>query len=201
MRLVADQGCPFAQRVLALALHVGLELDRVEAPIGHTHPVALAHSPTGRVPLLLHEGLVIGESVVIGDYVSELSGWLGFPDQPRGRARHREAMALFDAYVVPGVFRSTPVDARTKETLHILAALVADLPAEPSRLAFHLAPFHHRLVHWYPKGALGDALRRHPVLDVWLDAVCALGPVAATSPSAAQAAEHIQAAAPLLASH
>ena len=63
MKLVADEGCPFTHRIRALAAYLGLELERVEVPIGRKHPVALAHSPTGRVPLLIHDGLVIGESV------------------------------------------------------------------------------------------------------------------------------------------
>ena len=198
MKLVADEGCPFTHRIRALAAHLGLELERIEVPIGRKHPVALAHSPTGRVPLLVHDGLVIGESVVIGDYLADVSGWSGFPDQPAGRARHREAMALFDSQVAMGVLRPSPVDPRTLEVLDLLDALVAVLRVEPSRLAFHLGPFYYRLVHWYPDGPLRDAFRRRPDLSAWLDAVCALEPVAANSPSAAEAAAHLEAAMPLL---
>lgn len=198
MQLVADEGCPFAHRILALGVHLGLDLATVEVPIGSKHPVAAAHSPTGRVPLLVHGALVLGESVVIGDYLAEVFGWPGFPDPPGERARHREAMALFDSFVVPGVFQPLPVHPRAEETLELLDVLVAGLPEEPSRLAFHLAPFYLRLVLWYPEGPLRAAVARLTRLDAWLGAVCRLDAVAQPAPSATEAATHLRAAKQLL---
>jgi len=50
-------------------------------------------SPTRRVPVLVHDGLVVWESLAICEYVSELAGGRGWPVEPRLRALARAAAA------------------------------------------------------------------------------------------------------------
>ncbi|MCO4746252.1 MAG: glutathione S-transferase N-terminal domain-containing protein [Proteobacteria bacterium] len=198
LHLIADEGCPYGHRIRALAAHLELGLQVVEGPIGQAHPEALAHSPTGRVPLLVHGSLVLGESVVIGDYLADLGDWRGFPAGPGERARHREAMALFDLYLAGLVFRPRPVSPRAEEVLDRLQELVLAFDVSPCRLAFHVAPFFLRVLHWYPEGPLLQAIAGRPGLRAWLHASCALDPVLATSPSTEESVAHLRAAQPLL---
>ena len=61
---------------LALA-HVGVPFDEVLIPLHRpdTPPAIRRHSPSGRVPALVHRDITVGDSLAIGEYLAET-----FPD-------------------------------------------------------------------------------------------------------------------------
>jgi glutathione S-transferase len=74
-----------------LAQHLGIAIEVVRIPLDtpEFRALALQHSPTGRVPALRHGNLVIPESLAIMEYLSELAGGLGWPEDRTARARAR----------------------------------------------------------------------------------------------------------------
>jgi len=83
--LLAHFGIAFEERRLAL------DTDAFYAEI-------LRWSPSGRVPALHHDGLVVWDSLAICEYVNEtLLGGRGWPADPRARAQARSAAAEMHA--------------------------------------------------------------------------------------------------------
>ncbi len=78
-------------RPWALLTHLGLAFDEVLVPLDtptFPHDVR-RYSPSGRVPALLHCGLVVYESLAILEYASELAGGRGWPSDRALRAEAR----------------------------------------------------------------------------------------------------------------
>lgn len=188
-RLLAERGCPFAHRVHALLVHVGAAYEIVESAIGQ-HPAELAsHSPSGRVPFLVHGELAIGESRVMLEYLAEVYAFAeAYPSNAAARALHREAMAVVDAHFATALFVDTRLtEARLGEVVDRLAAVAAFTPASsPSLLAFHVAPVWQRLRWWKPECRVTRALGERPLLVEWLDATTRLPAIAKTSPTRAE---------------
>jgi glutathione S-transferase len=190
--LYADEGCPFAHRVLALLGHLGVRAETHLAELGAVPDGLHAFSPSGRIPFLVHEDVAIGESRVMLEHLAEAFGFAdAYPTDLPTRTRHRHAMALFDVVVTPYVFAekvATPKDeARLDECLSVLEGVAGrtTMAPEPSILAFHVAPMWHRLLAWRPNGVATRAIRARRELSAWLDAAAALPSVARTSPDAA----------------
>jgi glutathione S-transferase len=182
--VLADRGCPFAHRVLALLDHLGVACSLVEAPPGE-RPAALAEwSPSGRLPFLVDGDLAIGESRVMLEHLAEVHSFAAaYPSKLTERTLHREAMALVDAYWVPALFAAPPLAAaRLTECLDRLEALASVTPLDPSLLVFHVAPIWLRLQWWKPNGAVTSAIRQRAKLVAWLDAAAATPAIVRTSP-------------------
>lgn len=93
---------PTAQRVFATLAHKGVDYDMVEVDITKKDRPAEfnAVSPLGKVPVLVHDGRNIFESVVINEYIDEV--WKDppmLPADPGGRAYAREWITLFNRVV------------------------------------------------------------------------------------------------------
>ncbi len=184
LQLYSDFGCPYAHRVLALLTELGLEFDHHESPIG-AHPDGLEpHSPSGRLPILVHGDLVLGESVVILEYLADTFGFdAPFHADPTSRARQREVLAMVDVHLTPLALTSgvPPNMARFEEFLDVLTRAV--LPGPPSLLTFALGPIWLRL-RW--KGDAAEfmrSIRARPLLEHWLDAMADQPSVTATAPA------------------
>jgi glutathione S-transferase len=74
--LLRHLGIPFAERVV----HLDTPEFAAEVP---------KLSPSRRVPVLLHDGRPVWESLAICEYASELAGGRGWPEDPRQRAEAR----------------------------------------------------------------------------------------------------------------
>jgi glutathione S-transferase len=188
--LYADRGCPFAHRVLALLDELGVAPELRIALPGDVPDGLRAFSPTGRIPLLVHGDIAIGESRVMLEHLAEAYDFdAAFPRDLARRTRHRQAMALMDGVIGPHLFRAGPPNAkemaRLEECLDVLGELTADPPA-PSLLAFHLAPTWLRFQWWRPESPVTAAIRARTKLRAWLDAAAALPSVKRTAPDAAE---------------
>ena len=81
-------------RAWILLKHLGVAFDETVIPLrqADTRAKILAHSPGAKVPALKHRGLVVWESLAIGEYLAEL-----FPDAglwPKDGALRAEARAI-----------------------------------------------------------------------------------------------------------
>lgn len=150
MRIVGSYVSPYVRKVTAcLALkRIGYEIDPITPFFGNDEFARL--SPLRRIPVLIHDGLVINDSTVICAWLDET-----FPERPllpatpapRARARWLEEYAdtrlgeifiwgLFYPKIVHPIVWGEPGDAaRIEKTLHedapaALDYLEGELPAE-----------------------------------------------------------------------
>ena len=186
--LLMDRGCPFAHRVLALLDHLGVAYETREAPLGQLPEGVERWSPSGRVPLLVHGALVIGESRVMLEHLAEAYGFgSGYPLELTQRTRQRHAMALMDGSVAPALTRpDSKLDAvRLAGCLDVFEG-ATQAPLEPGLFAFHFAPLWLRFQWWHPEGVVTRAVRDRPALAAWLDGAASLAAVQRTAPSQAE---------------
>ncbi|MFI4999824.1 MAG: glutathione S-transferase family protein [Reyranellales bacterium] len=75
-----------------IAKTAGIEFEEVVVPLDlpETQAAIRKHSPSGRVPVLLHRGLAVWESLAIAEYLNELKPEAGlWPASPAARAHAR----------------------------------------------------------------------------------------------------------------
>jgi glutathione S-transferase len=165
--LFADRGCPFAHRVLATLVQLGVPFERREAEVGGKPRGLERHSPSGRVPILVHDGLVLAESRVTIEYLAERYGLPGaLPLDLATRTLHRHAMAVADDQLVPSLLRRGPAlsEPRLGEALAALAVATETVPPRAHLLALHLAPLWVAFRSWQPTGAVTRAIEARPAL-------------------------------------
>jgi len=175
--LFSDRGCPFAQRVIALADHLGVALERREVAYGERPEGIERYARSAPVPLLVDGDLVLTESRVMLEHLAERHGFAeAFPEELAARTLHRHAMAVTDDVLAPLLFgRRTDVsEGRLDDGLGSVEAAIATADAAPCLLAFHLAPMWQRCLAWSPEGLLTHAIRARPRLGGWLEAAAAL---------------------------
>ncbi len=134
---------PYAARVRLMVALKGLEVSVEAPPEGLASETFKALTPTGKVPVLVAEGLNLPESIAIMEYLDEC-----FPDSallfgsPAERAWQRAASRFVDLGLAPALF-----------------PLFAQLRAEPkdeALIAKSLEDLKHQL------GVLTDFVRRSP---------------------------------------
>jgi len=118
-----------------LLRHLGLPFGEVCLPLDTAafHAEIGRHSPSRRVPVLRDDGLTIWDSMAICEYVSELAGGRGWPDDRAARARARSVCAemhsgfaaLRDAWSLRAGERglSVPLDAAARADLARIDAI------------------------------------------------------------------------------
>lgn len=75
-----------------MARIAGIEFDEIVVPLDlpETQAAIRKHSPSGRVPVLLHRGLAVWESLAIAEYLNDLKPEAGlWPASPAARAHAR----------------------------------------------------------------------------------------------------------------
>ena len=83
-----------------MARIAGIEFEEVLVPLDlpETQPAIRKHSPSGRVPVLLHRGLAIWETIAIAEYLNDLKPETGlWPAEPAARAHARSISAEMHA--------------------------------------------------------------------------------------------------------
>ncbi|WP_300785250.1 glutathione S-transferase family protein [Enhydrobacter sp.] len=78
----------------------GIEFDEVVIPLDRpeTQAAIAEHSPSGRVPVLLHDGLAVWESLAIAEYLNDIRPEAGiWPAAPKARAVARAISAEMHA--------------------------------------------------------------------------------------------------------
>jgi glutathione S-transferase len=83
-----------------IARIAGIEFEEIIVPLDlpETQPTIRKHSPSGRVPVLLHRGLAIWESLAIAEYLNDIKPEAGlWPASPAARAHARSISAEMHA--------------------------------------------------------------------------------------------------------
>jgi glutathione S-transferase len=90
----------WSMRGWLMARIAGIEFEEVVIPLDlpETQPAIRKHSPSGRVPVLLHRGLAIWESLAIAEYLNDLKPEAGlWPSSAAARAHARAISAEMHA--------------------------------------------------------------------------------------------------------
>lgn len=99
--------CPFAQRTRMLLALKGIPFDLHELDLSKPRPADfLELNPSGKVPVIVHDGRVLNESSVINEYLDEV-----FPDpplmpaDPYRRAMTRIVIDYTNTSFIPALYR------------------------------------------------------------------------------------------------
>jgi glutathione S-transferase len=179
--LFHDRGCPFAHRVIALAEHLGIDLERRQSLLGDKPAGVEQYSSSSAIPLLVDGDLVITESRVMLEHLAERYGFTdAYPDELMRRTRHRHAMAVTDEHLVPALMYGR-ASRRLDDALRALEQVI-DRPPHPCLMTLHVAPIWLRFRLWRPTDEVTRAIEARPTLARWLDDAAALPCVARTAP-------------------
>src|SRR5918912_2445332 len=112
----------------------GVSFDTYEVDLANKPEEFLAASPTGKVPVMVVDGVSIYESNVINQYLDEVFEHPKLlPEDPKERAYARIWMALADSDFFPAVFISSVgrergfSEERISEALEKLGTVLAEL--------------------------------------------------------------------------
>lgn len=112
-----------------LAQHIGirLETERLVLDTPEFRARALHYTPTGRVPVLVHDGVSIPESIAIFEYLNELADGRAWPEDRRQRARARALVAEMHAGFA-ALRQAYPMNLRARDRRVLLTdPLAADI--------------------------------------------------------------------------
>ena len=141
---------PNPQKVTFALKELGLDCELVPVDLGkgeQRQPGFLAHNPSGRVPVLIDDGLTLPESHAILAYLGEKTGRL-WPQTPAGRADALHWLFFLSQHLMPAAgdvalrFRAKvfgrPLDAAAEATIKRgEEALLAPLAIVEDHLARH----------------------------------------------------------------
>ncbi|HUT48248.1 MAG TPA: glutathione S-transferase family protein [Alphaproteobacteria bacterium] len=105
------------------AMMSGIDFDEVVIPLGEpeTSETIRKYSPSGRVPVLHHDGLVVWDSLAIGEYLAGAVGRQLWPDEPQARAVARAVAAEMHSGFA-ALRGELPMNVRRRYTEHQISA-------------------------------------------------------------------------------
>ncbi len=165
--------CPYCARVRIVLAEKGISYDAVEIDLSDRPAWIYEKNPTGRVPVLEEDGLVLPESRVIMEYLDER-----YPEPPllptvaAERALVRLRLERFDDLSGPYYDLLRRREGGTPARLHeALARLDSVLAATPylGGAGYGLADIAYLPWVLRAESRLGLDVRRHGALADWLD--------------------------------
>ena len=106
LTLISKRGCPFAQRTAIVLAAKGLPFELVEIDVDNKPDWFAAMSPLGKVPVLVHGGEVLAESLAITEYLEEIAQDPRLsPVHPADKARMRFWMLFDETRLTPAFYR------------------------------------------------------------------------------------------------
>ena len=202
IQLYSNDGCPYAQRTRIALLEKGLDFDFAEVDLANKPDWFLEASPTGKVPVLLHNGNRLFESAIINEYVDEV--WPEPALMPADAGLRAQARIWIDRF---SSFASTLFYIGIKKDPEELAQLKDKLTAELSNLEENgFAVFSAEGPYWFGEqltlvdinfytffermpvvnNKVGINLSTYPRLSRWFQAMSARASVQATAKTAQQ---------------
>jgi glutathione S-transferase len=183
MKLYSAEICPFAQRTRALLLHLDAPYESREIDLRNKAQDFTDISPTGKVPLLVDDTVLLYESSVINEYLADKLEFAGaLPEGAGPKARMRLAMKQFDLTVLPAFYRSVFSWGKTREigAIHDAGKIDAELavleqtlselmPEAPSLALFHFGPFWRRMDGLRELSQFADMIDARPALRAQFD--------------------------------
>jgi len=175
----------YCAKLRILMRYKGLDWREVAAPGGHGSEAYLRLVPTGTLPALDHDGVMIGDSEAIMEYLDEV-----FPAPPMlpggavARVRARELARFHDTRLEPAVRVLFAQVAPAARDAAVLASAAQAISARLSQLAALLAS-----VPDADPGTLTLGDCGLPVSFAWIDALDALLGLGVAWPDAVRAYE------------
>jgi glutathione S-transferase len=142
IELYSSALCPFAQRVRIVLSEKGLEAGEIEIDPRNRPAAFLGLSPLGKIPLLVHDGVRVWESGVIGEYLDEsFPDPSLFPSAPGQRALARAWVSFADTRIYEPTHRLL-LCADAEDQARTSAQLADELRTiESQALAVHGGPY------------------------------------------------------------
>ncbi|ORX84361.1 glutathione S-transferase [Basidiobolus meristosporus CBS 931.73] len=134
--IYSNRACPYAQRALIALYETGLEHELVEIPLPNKPSWYLDINPEGKVPALKYGDDILAESLVIAEFITDLSDKSFLPQDPLKRAQARFAIEFWGSKIVPILYRllrvsdSAEIDTTTNELVEHLKRFNALLAAQ-----------------------------------------------------------------------
>lgn len=95
--LMSATRCPYCVRTRLVLAEKGIEYELEEIDLSNRPPILRARNPRNKVPVLIHDDLVLPESAVINEYLDEVfPDPPMMPDGPAERALVRRILVSFD---------------------------------------------------------------------------------------------------------
>jgi glutathione S-transferase len=154
--------------------------------LANKSPEFLALTPTGAIPLLEDDGLVLFESQVINDYLADKFAWPdAYSSDVKERAKERLAMNRYDNFIIPLAMASlkNPAALDAKPSWKREVAVIGDAvkgKSPRSLLGLHLGTLFLRMTWYGPENAVVKELQS--VAGDYLERVLALPAIVSTSP-------------------
>ena len=186
MRVYCNEGCPYAQRTRALLTLLEKPFEQVLVDLANKSPEFLALTPTGAIPLLQDDGLVLFESQVINDYLADKFAWPdAYSSDVKERAKERLAMNRYDNFIIPLAMASlkNPAALDGKPNWKREVAVIGDAvkgKSPRSLLGLHLGTLYLRMTWYGPENAVVKELQH--VAGDYLAQVLALPAIVSTNP-------------------
>ncbi|KZV18548.1 putative glutathione S-transferase [Dorcoceras hygrometricum] len=118
VKLIGAWGSSMTWRVQMLLKMKGIEHEYVEEDLANKSPLLLQHNPVHKkVPVLLHNGKAIAESLVIIQYIEETweNGPSLLPKNPYDRAVARFWAKYFDETCIPAMLKASKTAGEERE--------------------------------------------------------------------------------------
>ncbi|MER8654512.1 glutathione S-transferase family protein [Mesorhizobium sp. M0847] len=167
IELFVAQLCPYAHRVRLALAEKGLQATEIEIDLRNKPAWFLKLTPTGKVPLLRHQGQYVRESAIICEYLDD-----AFPERPifprdaQARAEARKAQLADDLrFVEQHAFALRGADERFLLGSEFSAADIAFYPwfeqlcVLEKYLGFVMPTECERLLRWQETVAAREAVR------------------------------------------
>ncbi|ARN73389.1 glutathione S-transferase family protein [Oceanicoccus sagamiensis] len=125
IQLYSNDGCPYAQRTRIALLEKGLDFDFAEVDLANKPDWFVEASPSGKVPVLVHDGHRLFESAIINEYIDEV--WPQPALMPADAVLRAQARIWVDKF---SAFASTLFYIGVKKDQQELQQLTEKLKAE-----------------------------------------------------------------------
>lgn len=190
IRLYSAVVCPFAQRPRALLAHLGVPYEEIEIDLRDRPEDFLSMTPTGKVPLLVEDDLLLYESRYLMEYLAEAHDWNeALSDDVRLRARQRLGMARWDEVVVPAWYSALEEGGIPAERADSIRGELEQLERTVESTPRASLPGLCCATHWLRMRLLADHSplpewvdEERPRLAEWLDGAVELDAIRDTSP-------------------
>ncbi|KAL1546312.1 glutathione transferase [Salvia divinorum] len=187
VKVIGSWSSPYTRKVEMALKMKGVEYDYIEEDLKNKSPLLLQHNPIHKkVPVLLHNGKPIVESMVILEYIDEV--WEGpaiLPKDPYDRAMARFWVKFIDDKCIPAMWKACwsvgeeqeKLKEEAKEALKYLENEIKGkklFGGDKIGIVDHAANF---IAYWFPITADFVGLRlmtenEFPNLYRWADDYC-----------------------------
>ncbi|KAK9753647.1 hypothetical protein K7432_017939, partial [Basidiobolus ranarum] len=124
--IYSNSGCPYAQRALIALYETEIEHELVEIPLPNKPSWYLDINPEGKVPAIKYGDDIVVESLIIAEFITDLSDKEFLSKDPLERAQARYAIEFWGSKITPLTYRIL-VSSKSDEIEGLQKELVENL--------------------------------------------------------------------------